>query len=646
MDDIKKPKCPYLSTISQKKVQCSLHAVFKNNKIFETEAKLRQYLDTVCYKDFDTCETYRKIYIEQMLDQSPYQKQYKKHAYCCHNSGYVGLKEHDGSTHGYCQLHQKDVELYAAGICEYFNKLYREGECPYYNGKTQDGRKPQIRCGYDTLFTCFGEDTDARDRRVEEVCKGEYINCRPFLIRQLERMGAGPEEKEENQVIYPEQKCKSKNTECGYYCVHNEGCALVLAKGDALKTWMQHVGKVDCGVWREVSGTVQTSKEVPAENTALEASASNTVQAFDYSTVDKETAEFLQEKAIKINRIKVEAKLKIAVELEETFAKFAKLPYGNRTELFDKWVESIGFSPRSARNYISGLEWVRKNFPNIEDAMDIQFSLLIEASKPSAPKELQQAIISGDITTHKQYKELEAKLKAEEDRRKAAEKKLKDAEERAERAINQKFVAENKAIEAEQRCRKAEKDRDDSIRAFERDINNLRQQLEQAKRNGDPEKVRELGRIISEKQQEIESLRRQLKEKPIEATAVREVVKEIIPDEIRTAIITRVESALLTVDYLTDAELKMFAENMADFAKEEYAEKVDEIIERLNFLKSLLVTEVIEDDDYTGNCGMCKYADMDRVTEEQLEENKTWCTLEDVVVDFEHYCTRFEMVGT
>ena len=42
-------------------------------------------------------------------------------------------------------------------------------------------------------------------------------------------------------------------------------------------------------------------------------------------------------------------------------------------------------------------------------------SLLYAAAKPSAPAELVQAVKEGDITTHKQYQELLAQLKARED---------------------------------------------------------------------------------------------------------------------------------------------------------------------------------------------------------------------------------------
>jgi len=134
------------------------------------------------------------------------------------------------------------------------------------------------------------------------------------------------------------------------------------------------------------------------------------IKAFDYSNVDDDTAVFLREKELRITQIKFISVYAIGKELKEVHDRLAYHYHGT----FGKWCESIGITDRTARNYINAYEYVQKNFPNIEDAEKIQPSLLFAISKPSAPLELQQAVISGDITTHKQYKELEEKLKKAE----------------------------------------------------------------------------------------------------------------------------------------------------------------------------------------------------------------------------------------
>ena len=87
-----------------------------------------------------------------------------------------------------------------------------------------------------------------------------------------------------------------------------------------------------------------------------------------------------------------------------------------------KWCDLVGISRDTGDNMVR----VAENFGNMElDGKPLieaaPFSLLAVAAKPSAPAELVQAVRAGDITAHKQYQELLAKLKAEQAARKKAE---------------------------------------------------------------------------------------------------------------------------------------------------------------------------------------------------------------------------------
>jgi hypothetical protein len=137
-------------------------------------------------------------------------------------------------------------------------------------------------------------------------------------------------------------------------------------------------------MYRVMSQSVQKNKNTEAEETVIEVPVSNSVQEFDYSTVDEETASFLQEKVQRVNDIRIKSVIAIGKELKEAQERLSNHYQG----CFGKWVESIGFSRQTAQNYIQGYEWVVKNFDNIIDAEKIQPSLLFAISKPSAPKEL------------------------------------------------------------------------------------------------------------------------------------------------------------------------------------------------------------------------------------------------------------------
>ncbi|PYG90161.1 hypothetical protein LY28_00041 [Ruminiclostridium sufflavum DSM 19573] len=370
--------------------------------------------------------------------------------------------------------------------------------------------------------------------------------------------------------------CGRMREDCPYFCKHNDGCSVLLCRGEALKATIKLFGDVDCDVYSMAAETVRSKPEnTPLDSVSRfirgqESENENVIEstdivnkegekAFDYSTVDADTAEFLHDKANKITEIRIKSVISIGKELKEAQDKLAN----NKNGTFGAWVSSIGITRQTAYNYINGYEFIAKNFDNIGAAEDISPSLLFAAAKKDAPQKLTEQVVSGDITSLKEYKVMEEKLKA--------------AEKRVEIADNEKFIAENKAIDAAQQAKKAKKDRDDALRAYERDLDSLHQQLEQSKRNSNPTKIKELGNIISEKQQEIEDLRQQLRDKPIEVLAV----KEVIPEEVRLAIYEKVSRLYEGLGKLTEAEIQIFAEDVCEDCREEVIKGTEDASEVL-----------------------------------------------------------------
>lgn len=163
------------------------------------------------------------------------------------------------------------------------------------------------------------------------------------------------------------------------------------------------------------------------EDASLELSESTEIKEFDYSTVDEETAEFLQDKANKITEIRIKSVMAIGRELKEVHGKLASHDKNKGTYM--AWVKSIGISWDTANNYIRAYDYVSENFGNIESAENIKPSLIFAVSKPSAPTELSQKVISGDITTLKEYKELEKQLQETEKELNVTQSQLKGAKE-------------------------------------------------------------------------------------------------------------------------------------------------------------------------------------------------------------------------
>lgn len=140
---------------------------------------------------------------------------------------------------------------------------------------------------------------------------------------------------------------------------------------------------------------------------------------------------------------------------------------------FRAWCSSIGVSKSSAYRLLS----VSEKFGNIQldgkSILDVQpATLLYAVAKPSAPAELVAQVKSGDITTHKQYQEALAQIKAEQDRANAAE---------AER--DKLLGAQNRAAWAESHIQDVEAQRDAALA----DVQGLTEQ--NARLNAEKEKA-------------------------------------------------------------------------------------------------------------------------------------------------------------
>lgn len=239
--------------------------------------------------------------------------------------------------------------------------------------------------------------------------------------------------------------------------------------------------------------------------------------AFDYSTVDCDTAAFLQEKEQKITQIRMMSVYAIGKELKEAQDKLADHNQGT----FGKWCESLGFGKSSVYNYISAYSYVVQNLDNLEAANSIQPSLLFAISKPSAPKELQKAVMDGDITSHKQYKELEQKLR--------------EAEAKAETERN----AYQRVSESYDRLQ------DTNRKHYERS-EQLRKELEATKKQKeDSEKVNQLETELKEAQRQVEILKDELMT-PVD---LEPAVVEKVPEEVEQELAELRRKTIFAEDY-------------------------------------------------------------------------------------------------
>lgn len=186
---------------------------------------------------------------------------------------------------------------------------------------------------------------------------------------------------------------------------------------------------------------------------------------------DSETKQFLKEKEKNIESVFHKARYDVGRELREAQEQLAKHGYG----CFGEWCESIGFNREMSSRLMNYHDLIVRNSDKRDFIESLPKTLAYETARPSTPLELKQAVLNGDITTHKQLQE----------------------------AIKEKKEAERRAEEAEQA---------------------LANELEE---------VKELEKALNIIEEDNTTLRRENKklvDRPIEI-AVQEVIKEVIPND-------------------------------------------------------------------------------------------------------------------
>ena len=238
---------------------------------------------------------------------------------------------------------------------------------------------------------------------------------------------------------------------------------------------------------------------------------------FDYSLLDVKTKEFLEESANIIYGIQSKSAYEIGKQLAKAQEKLAQNRYG----CFEEWYRSLGFKKTKAYEYINHYNFIRSQSEqlNIEKFEELPRKLQAEVSKPSANPEVNQAVFNGDITTHKEYKELERRLKLKDqaleavkgelERAKAVkpiekviEKEIIPDDYKATQELNEKLLAKNKELSDSEQ---AANERVQFIESQLKELMNQRQEVDEKSAKYD-----ELTRAIEQSQGQLDSYQKQV----------------------------------------------------------------------------------------------------------------------------------------
>ena len=170
-----------------------------------------------------------------------------------------------------------------------------------------------------------------------------------------------------------------------------------------------------------------SDQDIPAATLTTAPATEIAAPAFDYSGLDKQTVTTLHSAENMIRNARKDYIIKVADAVGMAHDELVRNSDGHNQhteETFVGWCQSVGLSKSTAYQLLQVSNLLCSSTPNEQKVLQqASSSLLYAAAKPSAPAELVEAVKAGDITSHKQYKELEAQLKAAEAAREAAEKK-------------------------------------------------------------------------------------------------------------------------------------------------------------------------------------------------------------------------------
>lgn len=225
-----------------------------------------------------------------------------------------------------------------------------------------------------------------------------------------------PDERLEKEV----GKCKNQSAPNGDAAATTAGSAVPEpAETSTTPTDANTLPAPDCPA-DAGSATQSLSAAGPA---SLEAEPEAT--PFDYSGLDAQTVATLHSAENIIRSARKEYVIKVADAVgmaHDELVRNSNWHNQYSEDTFIAWCKFVGISKSTAYQLLQVRNLLESSTPNEQKILkQASPSLLYAAARPSAEPEAVAALKGGDISTHKQYKELEAQLKAEREAREKAE---------------------------------------------------------------------------------------------------------------------------------------------------------------------------------------------------------------------------------
>ncbi len=136
-------------------------------------------------------------------------------------------------------------------------------------------------------------------------------------------------------------------------------------------------------------------------------------ERFNYAVLTSELGDYLRHKEEQLRNEYMNFTANCGRIFAEAQEKLAKHGFGENNGIFEKWITSMGFKRDTVYRMINVFNFRSSQIATNEQAQlfdSLSKSLQYEVAKPSAPPELVDQVMNGDITTHKEYIKLKKEL--------------------------------------------------------------------------------------------------------------------------------------------------------------------------------------------------------------------------------------------
>ena len=167
--------------------------------------------------------------------------------------------------------------------------------------------------------------------------------------------------------------------------------------------------------WVENNTPYALPSPAQSETAAIDIKVAEQIsETFNYAVLSAELGDYLKRKE---EQLKNEY-MNFTANCGRIFAEAQEKLANNKNGLFEKWIESMGFKRSTVYDMISIHKFISSEIRTIseQEAFEALPKMLkLDISKPSAPPELVNKVMNGDITTHKEYIALKKELEAAEE---------------------------------------------------------------------------------------------------------------------------------------------------------------------------------------------------------------------------------------